>query len=659
MSVLRLARNEFRRISSGTLPKLAVLALVLVPLLYGSLYLYANADPYDRLDKIPAALVVADTGTTLADGSRLDAGHKVADNLRGSGAFDWHEVDAAAAEAGVRTGQYTFSMTLPADFSQALASSAEFAPRQGMITVTTNDANNYLVGTIADRVVSEVRKSVAAEVGTDAAEKFLVGFGTVYERTREAADGATKLADGAGQANSGAAQLADGQRKLLDGATRLADGTSTAVSGANELATGLGTLKDKTKSLPAQTAQLADGARQVADGNEQVAKTGEVVAGAAQDVVAKLGDIDAEILAKLRQTGVPEERITQIMADLRALRAPVDQANTKVQNASTQLRTLADGADKVADGASTLAAATPALTDGIAKAADGSRQLAAGAVQLRDGAAQLRDGERTAVEGTDKLAAGTKTLADGTVRLRDGLVSGLDQIPHPDDATRDATAQAIGDPVSVRTVGENSAGSYGAGLAPFFLGLATWIGAFVLFLLVRPLSARALAAGHPAVRTALAGWLTPAALGVAQVVIMYAAVTTLIGIHPARPLATVAFLALTSLAFVSVVHALNAFLGPVGKFVALVVLILQLISAGGTFPWQTLPDALIPLHKVLPMGYVVDGLRHLLYGGPLSGLGVDVGVLVAYLIGGLVVSTIAARRQRVWTAARLKPELVL
>jgi putative membrane protein len=59
------------------------------------------------------------------------------------------------------------------------------------------------------------------------------------------------------------------------------------------------------------------------------------------------------------------------------------------------------------------------------------------------------------------------------------------------------------------------------------------------------------------------------------------------------------------------------------------------------------------------MGYVVDGLRHLLYGGSLAGVGLDVLVLAAYLVGGLAVSTLAARRQRVWTPSRLAPELAL
>jgi putative membrane protein len=634
--MIRLALTELRRLTTGRLPKLAVLALILVPLLYGSLYLYANSDPYQRLDRIPAALVVQDNGS---------AARKVADKLRSSKAFQWHQVSAEDAESGVRGGRYTFSLTLPADFSSALQSSADFTPRQGMITVTTNDANNYLVGTIADRVVGEVRTSVASEVSTEAANKFLIGFGTMFGKTQEAATGAAKLADGAATARDGAGQLAGGQRKLLDGAERLADGSAT-------LNSALITLRDSTKSLPAQTAALADGAAKVAAGNEKIATTGEQVAGAAQHVVDHLDDLDAGIADRLRQAGLSEEQVQAVLADLRGLRKPVDDANADVQGVAGQLRTLANGAHRVADGAGKLAGAAPALAGGIGKAASGSSELAAGA-------RQLRDGERSAVSGTDQLATGTGQLADGAAQLRDGLDAGLGQIPHPDDATRQATAKTIGDPLAVRTVADATAGSYGAGLAPFFLGLATWIGAFVLFLLVRPLSARALATGRSALRTALAGFLPAAALGLAQVVLLFTVVTTIVGIHPARPVAALGFLALTSLAFVAVLHALNALFGAVGKFLGLVILILQLISAGGTFPWQTLPDPLYPLHAVLPMGYVVDGLRHLLYGGSLAGVGTDVLVLAGYLVGGLAVSTLAARRQRVWTPSRLAPELVL
>ena len=88
-------------------------------------------------------------------------------------------------------------------------------------------------------------------------------------------------------------------------------------------------------------------------------------------------------------------------------------------------------------------------------------------------------------------------------------------------------------------------------------------------------------------------------------------------------------------------------------------MVVQLVSAGGTFPWQTLPAPLSALHHVLPMGYAVDGIRRLMYGGSFAPVGADLAVLSGYLLLALAASTFAARRARVWTPARVKPELAL
>ncbi|GAA2661137.1 MULTISPECIES: YhgE/Pip domain-containing protein [Actinosynnema] len=631
MTSLRMALNELRRVTSGRLPKLAVVALALVPLLYASMYLYANKDPYSHLDNLPAALVVADQGSDDGSGNTENAGREVADELLRGHKFDWREVGEGDAERGVRDGEYAFALTLPEDFSQALTSSGRFTPRQGVLVLTTNDANNYLGSTIANQVVSEVRRSVSAKVGTQAADRFLLGFSTVREKTEQAAKGAT--------------ELADGQRTALDGAQKLADGTGTLASGAAELASGTGKLRSSTADLPRSAQQLADGAKQVSDGTEQAATTAEQYAAEARTLAADLDKVDADLVARLRERGFTDEQVQQVQTALGTVRAPAADANAKVQDTAGQLRTLANGAKKVSDGAAKLASSTPALTGAIGELDEGAKQLSGGAGQVRDGAGSLREGERK--------------LLDGTEQLKSGLTEGAEQIPHPDDPTRESTAGTIGDPVTVRGVSQTSAGSYGAGLAPFFLSLATWIGAFVLFLLLRPLSRRGLASGQAAVRVALGGWLPGALLGMAQVVVMYSVVTLVVDIRPSHPVGALLFLLMASVTFVGVLHALNALLGAVGKFLGLVMLILQLVSAGGTFPWQTIPEPLHPLHHGLPMSYAVDGLRHLMYGGELGPVWSDAAVLGCYLVGALALSTFAAYKQRVWTPSRLKPELVL
>jgi putative membrane protein len=622
----RIAAQELRRLTAGALPKLAMAALVLVPLLYASFYLYANYDPYGRLSKLPAAIVNEDTGA-----QDRNVGAEVTGEVVKSGTFEWHEISAADAQKGVEDSKYSFAITIPKDFSSALLSSGNFAPEQATIRLTTNDANNYLSHTIANQVADQIRSTIAEKVGAEAANRFLMGFSTIYGKTQEAADGATQLADGA-------SRLQGGQQQLADGAGQLA-------TGSTQLASGLSTLRSSTASLPSETRKLADGAAQVSAGNDKVAATGATLASGSADLQNQLDNVNNQLAQRLRSSGLSEDQVQQVLSVLKDLRSPVDQANAKVQDASAQLNKLADGSRQVASGAATLAASAPQLTNGIVQASDGANQL-------QSGAAQLNNGEKTALDGTNQLAT-------GSAQLRDGLNEGLKQIPNPNDPTRDATANTIADPVTVDSAGVAAAGTYGAGLAPFFISLATWIGAFVLFLLLRPLSARALAAGVRPIRVALGGWFAAAVLGIAQVLVLFGAVTWLVGIHVAHPLAAIGFAILASLTFTAIVHALNALFGAVGKFLGLVLLVLQLVSAGGTFPWQTLPAPLYPLHLVLPMGYVVDGLRHLLYTGASLQSLLDIGVLCAWLVAAVLGSTLAARKQRVWTMSKLHPELVL
>ncbi len=60
----RLAALELRRFGRGKLPRAALVALLVLPLLYGALYLWSFWDPYGRLDRIPVALVNDDKGAS-------------------------------------------------------------------------------------------------------------------------------------------------------------------------------------------------------------------------------------------------------------------------------------------------------------------------------------------------------------------------------------------------------------------------------------------------------------------------------------------------------------------------------------------------------------------------------------------------------------------
>ncbi|MGN6326622.1 YhgE/Pip family protein [Pseudolysinimonas sp.] len=608
MTVLTLVRSELARLVATPLARLALVALMLVPVLYGGLYLWANRDPYAGLDRVPAALVVADHGTEARD---------VARELQDGKAFDWHRVSAATAAAGVESGRYDFSITLPAGFSASLDSLDGAHPAPATIRLVTNDTNGYLSSTIAEQATEKVRAAIAKKVGTEAAGRFLVALSDIRGQLQTAADGAGRLADGATQAESGAQQLADG--------------TGSLASGAAALSSGAGTLADGTSRVAAGASQVAAGTQQLAAKGDQAAALGDQLAG-------QVPTLRAQLAQQLADQGLTPTQVDTILADLDPLAAKATAANGQLQALSGQVDQLAAGAAQVSTGAS---------------------QAASGASALRSGASQVASGAAQAHDGATQLSGGLGSLAGGATQLRDGLSDGVGRIPARTAAQRSAQATAIGDPAAVRQHADTTAGGYGAGLAPFFVSLAAWIGIYALFLIVKPISRRGLSAVDRPVRITLAAWLTPALLGMLQMAMVFAVLTLGLGFSIANPAGTFLMMALASATFSAIILALNVWLSSVGQFLGLVLMVVQLVTAGGTFPWQTLPGPLAALHPVLPMSAAVDGLRRLMYGGStLTALG-DAGALALWLAGALLATGIAAVRMTHRRTLRdLRPSLI-
>ena len=680
MTVLRLARSELKRMTGGLLPKLTILALTLVPLLYGAVYLYANWDPYGKLNQIDAALVVEDTGAGTSDGSRLEAGRKVADSLVEGHVFNWQTVSSAeAADQGVSSGKYAFALKIPRDFSANLVSPGSFdAANQAMLNVTTNDANNYLLSTIVDKLTTAVHATVAKEVGEGTANQLLTGFGTIHTQMLKASDGAQNLAGGVSSLHDGAVALHQGTTSLRNGAGDLAagqrqllDGTNTLSAGAGQLAAGLGELKDKTATLPADSQRLADGAAQVAAGNAALNTKFQGMAGqlasaeqaAAQTQRARVTASNDRLLAA---GAITQPQADAILADYDAHQPAPSGTAAALKGAAAQVQQLADGSAAVSAGASRLAGAAPALTDAVGKAS-------AGADRLAGGSADLARGQQSALAGAEKLAGGVQQLDDGAGRLEDGtatasdgaktlaaeLAKGAGKIPNPDDAQKDSLAKVMADPVAVSNVSQAKAGSYGAGLAPFFLTLALWIGVFMLIQAMRPVTQRALASNAPAWKIAVGGWLPFLAVAAVQASLLTLVVDVGLGLDPAHPVLMWVLMLAAAMAFSAIIQGVVALLGSPGKLVVLILLVLQLVSSGGTFPWQTTPEPLHVVHQLLPMGYVVSGMRHLIYGADLASILPTMLGLVGYTLLGLAMSAVAVRKHKFWTLKTLKPEIAL
>ncbi|MFI0978716.1 YhgE/Pip family protein [Streptomyces sp. NPDC021093] len=700
----KLAALELKRFGRGKLPRAALVALLLLPLLYGALYLWSFWDPYGSLDKIPVALVNDDKGADAA-GKKVAAGDEITKKLLDSKVFDWQEVNSKDAKDGVENGSYYLSLTMPSDFSERIASSSGDSPETGALQVRTNDSNNYIVGQISRSVFSEVRRAASTNASRSFLDKIFISFSDIHEATEKAAKGAKDLDGGIGKAKKGSKDLANGLTNAKKGSGDLSGGIKKLDKGAADLATGSKQVADGTKELSQKVNKVAgqvrpylkDDAKSIARAAQLVAdsskaarhhldtlvkgapvaaadarKASNDLAAAHKEFCEDAADGDAtaaDAAVKARLCPVFKRGVTaaanaaKVAEDVNAMvkdnKGDLATLDARLADLQTKSQALVSEAPHLDDDLKSAVAKVNALNSGAQKVSQGATKLHTGLVSARTGATDLDKGVGKLQTGANNLDGGLFKLADGSGKLAGGLHDGVAKIPDYDKDARDKRTEVMADPVKLASQSMHKAPNYGTGFAPYFIPLSLWVGAMVAYMLIQPLNRRALAAGASAWRIAFAGWLPVATLGVLQIAALMSVLHWGLGLEMTRTAGTLGFLALVTCCFAAIVQWLNARFGAAGRILVLAVLMLQLTSAGGTYPVQTSPAFFNAIHPFLPMTYVVEGLRRLISGGGLEPVWTGSLVLAAFTAGALALTALSARRKQVWTLDRLHPELSL
>ena len=576
------------------------------------------------------AVKLADGSSTLANGAS-DA-HNGASQLadgsaalaNGTGSLKKGANDLAQGAQQVADGTHSLKNALDQDGVRQLPGTLT-AMCQNLNSIDTSapsgDFGTDLSNTVVSKVAEDTRQKLAplvesGSISQETADEIVANINS--EQTKSAVASANDQAlknhlAQHGQAGSDVLAklqtlkndncVATGESAAAQKLSTLIDGVDKLDSGATAVAQGAGTLRDGITKLDSGATTLADGSAKLADG------TGKVADGA-----------------------------------------------YTLNNGASQ---LAEGTGELKNGTGNLHNGAQQLADGEKEAVDGQNKLHEGATTLQDGSSQLADGTGKLNSSTGQIADGTGQLKDGTGQLSTGLQNGTRQIPNLNEEQQKDVASVMSSPVDLEHSSLANGRNYGEGMGPFFMCLALWIGGLMLVQTLRPLNNRALASKAPTARIILGSWLPFGLIGIAQAVLMFAAVKFGLGFQMAHPWLAFLFLCFVATIFTLFIHGVVVFFGSPGKLIALIIMILQLITAGGTMPYETLPHAMRWMHDFFPMGYAVTGMRRLSYGINESSLMPIMMYLLLWGAVGLVLGYLGTRRDRIWSLKKLIPEITV
>lgn len=336
----------------------------------------------------------------------------------------------------------------------------------------------------------------------------------------------------------------------------------------------------------------------------------------------------------------------QLVGGLTQLKSGLEDENKGIPYLASGLQQYTSGVAQAADGANQLVANNNQLTSGASQVASGANQLAASNSQLTSGASQLQSGAEELASGSSQLAAGSDTLTSGLTTLTSGISTLTSSLSEASDqlslvSVTNKNAKLVSNPVSTKETDNDSVKVNGIGMAPYMIAVSLMVVAlstnviFASSLSGRPVKNRFEWAKQKLFINGL--------ISTVGSLVLYGAIQFL-GFEANYEWKTILLIILGGWTLMALVTALVGWDNRYGSFLSLIMLLLQVGSAGGSYPIELSPKFFQVVHPYMPMTYIVTGLRQTI--SMTGSIGTQVGVLSAFLVAFMVLGLIIYRQPK-------------
>ena len=314
---------------------------------------------------------------------------------------------------------------------------------------------------------------------------------------------------------------------------------------------------------------------------------------------------------------------------------------------------LSTGAKDLANGTNDLKQGTTSLVSGVGTLGNGGETLVSGINSLKQGSQTLKEGLGTLASSSTEVKQGINTLNDGTQTLREGvqtLKEGAETFKTEiDNGLQDTRAELTKlnglpefteNPVEIVEEDYGKIEQYGIAFTPLFISIGLWVGALMAYVvLYYDQEKRFKLLGKYAENKFLQIALY-FGIAILQGIITGALLKVGLGINPTNVALYYFVTIFISIVFMSIIQFLIMNFGDVGKFLALVILVLQLAASGGTFPIQTVAKGFQALNPILPMTYSIKLVKETVVSQDAGFVANNVGILLLYAIIPLVITIV-------------------
>jgi putative membrane protein len=613
-------RNEWMHVLKNKKWMAAIIVIMFVPSLYSGTYLWANWNPYAHLERLPVA-VANDDQKVKQQGKDYTLGNDLVSQLRHDKSFHWEFVSKAQADRGLHNNQYYFEIYIPKDFSKRATTFAQSNPTPLNLYYKVNVGSNFLASQIGRTGVDKIRTQLSQSLSRNYARMVFSSLASVSKGMQDASKGSGKLNTGLKKVSAGTnkiingmnqgkqpiASFSGGAQQLSSAADQLSSGANNINSGLGKVNTGMGSLENALHSLHNSSSQLAN--------------TVSPLSGRVNQYQQTLSDF---------QKNHPEIN----NGELQPLQNAGQDITGKVNLYLSNLQKFNDGLGKAADSSTTLHNGTNQLTGDVNNLSAGAGKLAGSQRKLASGVSSVENGWNSAIQNLTMLKTSQDQLLAGSNQLTRQLTEGAKKLGtiHAGDQIYSMMAN----PVHLKEELVHNVPNYGTGLAPYFISLSLFVGA-LLVSTVFPMRETSMAP-KSAWLWFLSKFIILAIVSLGHSIITNLCLIYVVGLKPIDTGWLFVFTFISSITFMAIIQFLATAADHAGRFIAVILLVLQLTASSGTFPNELTPVFLQRIHGLLPMTFTVQGFRAVISTGDHGVLFSDILSLVPYFFLSIILT---------------------
>ena len=600
-----------------------IIAVLLVPFMYSFFYLKAYWNPYGKgnIDNLPVAVVNKDSG---------DKGKELIDNIKESKKLKLSIVSNDEATDGLNDGKYYAIISIPKDFTSSMNSASSTNKRHATITYSPNQKSNYLSSQIINTVVLTVEKNLDNTVNSKIVENLSDKLKAVPTQLNTISTGFGKLSEGTSQIENGASELKSGSEQLKNGINEAYNGSKTITDGVNASIENL--KNDKSEAIDTQT--LNNIKNQVTSSvNATFTDTYKNAIGvqAVETVKAQYENninlLKQGILANISAFGITDvdaycnsSSVNPGLANYCSSYLGLVSLNNQLNDSSSVIyqsiyNTAITSAQKSAVQTASNVSETVAKQVATSAKETATNKSIASLTPLQEGLNSLTSGLAKLNTGSNDLYNGTVKLNEGTTTLNNSVKASKVELDNKINSTKSEMKKVDGlskyskMPIKAETKEVNKVSSYGTAFSPLFISIALWVGSLMLFMVLYFDKEKRFGLLGIDSKKRVKRTLAYHGLASASGLILGILLQLLLDFNITNVLLYYVSIILIANCFLAIVEFLIETFGDIGKFIALIILVLQLAAAGGTFPIETVTKGFRWLHPLLPMTYTINLLK--------------------------------------------------